>query len=162
LSQKYFVIPTLKWNFFGSQRIGSLRSLLREGAAQIEGSKFWPLRRGLGMGTVVIPWKDLHTLGRGKSNSLRAESGVQFLAAAGTVGYEKGQIMQAAQPIIDILQDVAEPVAYGMMLWGFIKIIMNQQGEGLDIIKKAGWGYVFIQLLPWLFGIIKSIGKNAG
>lgn len=75
--------------------------------------------------------------------------------------YQPGQIMEAVRPIILILQEVAEPVAYGMMLWGLIKVIMGQQADGLNVIKTAGWGFVFVRLLPWFFGIIKGIGAAA-
>ena len=85
------------------------------------------------------------------------------IAAAGHptpvyAAYHKGDIMKKAQPLIDVLKDVAEPVAYGCYIWAFIRYILNQRGEAKEMIKATTWGYSGIQILPLLFGIIKGLG----
>jgi len=73
--------------------------------------------------------------------------------------YQKGDIMRKAQPIIDVLKDAAEPVAYGMYIWSFIEYILGKRGEAKDRMKGTTWGFIGIQVLPWFFNIIKSVGE---
>lgn len=63
------------------------------------------------------------------------------------------------QPIITALQDLAEPVAYAFMIYGGLKYISGKSSEGQKILKQAIGGYVLIQWIPWIFSIIKGIGK---
>lgn len=76
------------------------------------------------------------------------------------ITYYPGLIWEKSQPIINLLQDIAEPLAYGMLLWGLIKIIAQQRSQGMEIIKVALWGFVGVMLAPMGFDIIKSIGRG--
>lgn len=73
-----------------------------------------------------------------------------------TVAYAGG-ISQGMQPIIDILKDLAEPIAYGFMIKGFMKIMAGDETEGLKTIKYAIGGYVGIQWIPFIFRTIQTI-----
>lgn len=66
-------------------------------------------------------------------------------------------ISESVQPIIDILKDLAEPVAYGFMIKGFLSIMSGNEHEGKKTIKYAVGGYLGIQWIPMIFGVIKSI-----
>lgn len=68
-----------------------------------------------------------------------------------------GSISSSVQPIINVLKDLAEPVAYGFMIKGFMKIMAGDEHEGMKTIKYAIGGYIGIQWIPSIFGLIKSI-----
>lgn len=79
-----------------------------------------------------------------------------FLNGTSTVAYA-GTITQSLQPIIDVLKDFAEPLAYGFMIKGFLKIMAGDEHEGFKTIKYSIGGYVGIQWIPFIFNIIKGI-----
>lgn len=66
-------------------------------------------------------------------------------------------ISKGLQPLIDILKDLAEPISYGFMIKGFLKIMAGEENEGLKTIKGAIGGYIGIQWIPMIFRIIKGI-----
>ena len=83
-----------------------------------------------------------------------------LLAPSSAMAYVPGTIMTKAQPIIQVLKDASEPLAYGMYIWAFIKYMQGQRGEAKELIKTVTWGFVAIQCLPWFFDIIKGIGAT--
>lgn len=66
-------------------------------------------------------------------------------------------IAKSVQPLIDVLKDLAEPVAYGFMIKGFMKIMAGDEHEGMKTIKYSVGGYVGIQWIPAIFRLIKGI-----
>ena len=66
-------------------------------------------------------------------------------------------IMARVAPLIQLIQDVAEPCAYGMTLFGFIKIALSDSVNWKKIIKQAIYGYVGVQITPWIFEVIESV-----
>ena len=52
-----------------------------------------------------------------------------ILIPSPAMAYEAGTIMKKAQPIIQVLKDASEPLAYGMYIWAFIKYMQGQRGE---------------------------------
>ena len=72
----------------------------------------------------------------------------------------ESSISTKLKPIIALLQDLVEPVAYCFMIYGGLKIISGHKSTGLDIIKDAAAGYVLVQWIPWLFDIIRTIGRS--
>ncbi|MCM0648609.1 hypothetical protein NBE98_09510 [Clostridium swellfunianum] len=68
-----------------------------------------------------------------------------------------GSITSSVQPIIDVLKDLAEPIAYGFMIKGFMKIMAGDEHEGMKTIKYSVGGYVGIQWIPAIFRLIKGI-----
>lgn len=68
-----------------------------------------------------------------------------------------GPISESVQPIVDILKDLAEPVAYGFMIKGFLSLMAGNEHEGKKTIKYAISGYLGIQLIPKIFNIIKNL-----
>lgn len=72
--------------------------------------------------------------------------------------YAPGEIAAKAQPIIQLLKDVAEPIAYGCYIWALIKYILGQRAQAMQMIRDVTWGYVLLQLLPLFFSIVKSVG----
>lgn len=68
-----------------------------------------------------------------------------------------GTVTQSLQPLVDVLKDLAEPVSYGFMIKGFMKIMAGEEHEGMKVIKGAIGGYIGIQWIPYIFNIIKNI-----
>ena len=68
-----------------------------------------------------------------------------------------GTISHGLQPLINVLKDLAEPVAYGFMIKGFLEIISGKEHEGKKTLKYAAAGYVGIQWIPAIFSIIRGI-----
>ncbi len=67
-------------------------------------------------------------------------------------------ISEGLQPLVDVLKDLAEPISYGFMVKGFLKIMAGEEHEGLKTIKGAIGGFIGIQWIPQIFKIIKGIG----
>lgn len=68
-----------------------------------------------------------------------------------------GSIAEGVQPLVEVIKDLAEPVAYGFMVKGFLSIMAGNEHEGKKSIKYALGGYVGIQLIPNFFNIIKGL-----
>lgn len=66
-------------------------------------------------------------------------------------------INQALQPLINVLQDLAEPVSYGFMIKGFLQIMAGDDHAGQKTIKSAIGGFLGIQFIPKIFAIIKGV-----
>lgn len=80
---------------------------------------------------------------------------LMILAAPSTAG--ANEVKQSLQPIISLLQDLAEPIAYAFMIYGGIQHIAGKSAEGKRILRDAAGGYILIQWIPWLFSIIRTI-----
>lgn len=65
--------------------------------------------------------------------------------------YTPGLVRQKAQPIIDLLREAAEPIAYGMYIWSGIKFIMGRKADARETFKGTTYGLVGIKMLPWFF-----------
>ena len=74
------------------------------------------------------------------------------------LAYAKGEIIAKAQPILSVLQDASVPVAEGMFVWSLIRYMLGQRGEAMQMLKGTAWGLIGIQTMPWVIGIIRSIG----
>jgi uncharacterized membrane protein len=86
---------------------------------------------------------------------------VALILTQGTTAYAADpNIKTAMKPLINALQDLAEPVSYAFMIYGGIKYMSGHSSEGQQTIKNAIGGYVLIQWIPWIFGIIRSIATK--
>lgn len=74
-----------------------------------------------------------------------------------TVTAWAGPISSGIQPIIEVLKDLAEPVAYGFMVKGFLQIMAGTEHEGKKTIKYSLGGFLGIQLIPKFFELIKNL-----
>lgn len=78
-----------------------------------------------------------------------------MLATSNTVS--ANSINNALQPLISVLQDLAEPVSYGFMIKGFLQIMAGDDHAGQKTIKSAIGGFLGIQFIPKVFQIIKGV-----
>lgn len=66
----------------------------------------------------------------------------------------KVKVMNAFQPLIDLIMAFAYPGALAVMLGGALFIIFGNSEKGFSMIQKAGIGYVALMLLPMVFDIL--------
>ena len=66
-------------------------------------------------------------------------------------------ISESMAPIISVLKDLAEPISYGFMIKGFMKVMSGDEHEGIKTIKNAVGGFIGIQWIPFIFRTIKGI-----
>lgn len=64
---------------------------------------------------------------------------------------------KALFPLIKMLQDLSEPVAYGFMVKGFLQMMAGDDHVGQKTIKSAVSGYLGIKLIPKVFEIIRGL-----
>lgn len=83
--------------------------------------------------------------------------GIAVYEGLDTGAVQASTVTESVQPIINVLKDLADPVAYGFMIKGFMKVMAGEEHEGLKIIKGAVGGYVGIQWIPMIFSLIKGI-----
>ena len=83
-----------------------------------------------------------------------------LIVSSNTQVLAESSISAKLHPVIALLQDLVEPVSYCFMIYGGLKIISGNKSRGLEILKDAAAGYVLVQWIPWLFDIIRSIGRS--
>lgn len=68
-----------------------------------------------------------------------------------------GTFSEGLQPIINMIADCAEPITYGYMIKGFLKLTQGKEEEAKTVIKNAGAGFLGVKFIPqiihWLGGI---------
>lgn len=75
-----------------------------------------------------------------------------------TLGGVSDRLKSIVSPIIELLAGLGYPVTYGMLITGFIMVIMGKKSKGLEIIKWACIGYIGLQFVPFILGILEMIG----
>ena len=83
-----------------------------------------------------------------------ANSGIDMVIQANPVGEAVDKIRSVTDQLIDGLQRIAEPVAYGFCIKGILEKMSGQQNVGDKHIKDSIKGYVMIQILPFVFDLI--------
>lgn len=66
-------------------------------------------------------------------------------------------INEKFRPMIRLMQDLANPFALGMMIYGGLRYILGSTSEGKKMATDAFKGYVGIQMMPWLFDFVRDI-----
>ena len=66
-------------------------------------------------------------------------------------------VKQAVQPLIDIVIDLAEPVAFAATVKGGLQLSIGNEHEGKKAIGNAIKGYLVVKLVPILFDVIDGI-----
>jgi hypothetical protein len=68
------------------------------------------------------------------------------------------KIMKAFDPIIELVQGVSYPLAFVCVALGVLLLMIGQKRKGLEVIKWAVVGYLLMQLLPGLMGLLHAVG----
>ena len=79
---------------------------------------------------------------------------------ADTLGGVSDKLKVIVNPVIELLAGIGYPVTYGMLITGFIMVIMGKKSKGLEVIKWACIGYIGLQFVPFILGILEMIGSE--
>jgi len=86
--------------------------------------------------------------------------------ANGPVDYVKGQakeqIVNAFQPLVDMIQALSYPIALVMLTGGALLFMINQKDKGISLIQNASIGYILVQLMPLMMQLLVGIGGAVG
>jgi len=104
------------------------------------------------------------TAGWWRKPKIPAEVSVIPLMAATMLGvdhtvlaYTQGTIAAKADPIIQMIRELADPVAYCVFLWACLRFIMHQAPEAKSMMKDCAWGYFLVQMAPVFMGMIRDV-----
>ena len=70
------------------------------------------------------------------------------------------RLRQVTNPIIELLAGLGYPITYGMLITGFIMVIMGKKSRGIEILKWACIGYLGLQFVPFFLGILETLGRE--
>ena len=73
------------------------------------------------------------------------------------LAYSPGTIAAKAEPIIGMIRELADPVAYGVFLWACVRFIMHQAPEAKAMMKDCALGYFLVQMAPTFMGMIRDV-----
>lgn len=71
------------------------------------------------------------------------------------------RMITAFDPLIDLIQALAFPVAMVVVLGGAIMVMINQKEKGFGMMQTAGLGYVLVQMAPMILKILVDAMKVA-
>lgn len=72
------------------------------------------------------------------------------------------KIINAFDPIIELIQGLSYPVGFIMICAGFLVMMTGNKQKGLNIIKWAAVGYVGMQFAPAIMTILVEVGRAMG
>jgi hypothetical protein len=134
------------------ETVGGIKDFLGESPAKrkVAGT----LLAGLGVGALatLIPTTTQTTL-----QAIPAMA----MPVLGSIGMTQ-RIIQACDPIIQLIQGVSYPVGFIMICAGFLVIMTGNRQKGLNIIKWAAIGYIGMQFAPAIMMILVEVGKAMG
>lgn len=79
------------------------------------------------------------------------------VAAQGQM-YDK--MIVAFNPLIDLIQALAYPIAMVVVLGGAIMVMINQKEKGYSLMMGAGLGYVLVNMTPMVLNILVDAMKS--
>jgi len=86
--------------------------------------------------------------------------------ANGPVDYVKGkakeQILEAFDPLVELIQALSYPIASIMLTGGALLFMINQKDKGISLIQNASIGYILVQLMPLMMQLLIGIGGAVG
>lgn len=68
------------------------------------------------------------------------------------------RIMDAFDPLINLIQGLAYPVAFIMLVLGCLLLMLGQKHKGINVLKWAVIGYIAIQFIPGIMQILVEVG----
>ena len=72
------------------------------------------------------------------------------------------KIINAFDPIIQVIQGLSYPVGFIMISAGFLVIMTGNRQKGIHLIKWAAIGYIGMQFAPAIMTILIEVGKAMG
>lgn len=71
------------------------------------------------------------------------------------------KIMDAFQPLIELVQVLAYPVAMVVALGGVIMVMIRNPEKGYSMMMSAGLGIILINIVPMVLDILIEVMKSA-
>lgn len=69
-------------------------------------------------------------------------------------------VNNALQPLIDVLKELARPIAAVMVTWGCLRYMIGHKEEGIAGIQQAAIGYILVMLSPMIIDLITGVGSS--
>lgn len=66
----------------------------------------------------------------------------------------QAKIMTAFEPILELVQSLAYPVALMVVLGGGLFVMVGNTEKGFSLIQRAGLGYILVMMLPMLLDVL--------
>ena len=71
----------------------------------------------------------------------------------------KQSILHTFDPLIDLMTDLALPIAGVMINGGALLIMIGQKDKGFSLMMNLALGYCLVNLTPLLSSLLESVGK---
>ncbi|MEK4636907.1 hypothetical protein NST14_12020 [Bacillus sp. FSL W8-0519] len=78
---------------------------------------------------------------------------------AAASGWIEDKIINAFEPLIQLIQGISYPVCFLTISSGFILVMLGQKSAGINMIKWSCLGYIGLQFAPAIMQILVQIGK---
>lgn len=85
---------------------------------------------------------------------------VSFASAAAINGVVTAKVVNAFDPLVELVKALSYPISLVMMLGGGLLIMIGSSDKGFSMIQKAGLGYILVQMLPLLMDLLVEIAKS--
>lgn len=72
----------------------------------------------------------------------------------------QSKMMTAFDPLLQLIQSAAYPIALSVVLGGAIFVIIGNSDRGFSMISKASMGYILISVLPMIFDVLADVMKG--
>jgi hypothetical protein len=72
----------------------------------------------------------------------------------------KETILHSFDPLIDLIQALAYPIAGVMIAGGCLFIMVGNRDRGMSMLQNAAIGYILVQLSPMLLKLLVGIGSS--
>jgi hypothetical protein len=72
----------------------------------------------------------------------------------------KQTILHSFDPLIDLIQALAYPIAGVMIAGGCLFIMVGNRDRGMSMLQNAAIGYILVQLSPMLLKLLVGIGSS--
>lgn len=95
------------------------------------------------------------------SKALASDGGGAVMATATNTASIYERMIHAFDPLIDLIQALAYPVAMIVVLGGALFIMIGNKEKGFAMMQGAGLGYVLVQLMPMVLNILVEAMKGA-
>lgn len=73
-------------------------------------------------------------------------------------GAIKDKIIHSFDPLIDLIQALAFPIAGVMIAGGCLFIMVGNRERGMQMLQNAAIGYILVQLSPLMLDLLVGIG----
>ena len=66
----------------------------------------------------------------------------------------KERMMNAFDPLIDLVQGLAYPVAMVVVLGGALFVMIGNSEKGFSLMQRAGLGYLLVMIAPMILDVL--------